>query len=568
MNSTQHIEICPLKPEQYSELLTVMKNAYPNWQGSYWSEKSIQKLTEIFPEGQLVVLIDGKVAGCALSLIVDYEKFGDKHTYEQITGNYTFSSFDENGKTLYGIEVFIHPDYRGLRLGRRLYDARKELAEKLNLKNIIFGGRIPFYHKYVDELSAKQYLEKVKHKEIYDPVLSFQMSNDFHVRKIIKNYIPDDVQSKEFATLLEWNNVFYEDEDSDRKTPKKNVRIGLVQWKMRMYKNLDDLFTQAEYFVDAISGYKSDFALFPEYFNTSLMAEFKNVSEAEAMRLLSKYTLQIRDKFSELAVAYNVNIIAGSMPFYENGELKNTGFLCHRNGKIDRYDKIHITPDETKYWGLKGGDTIKTFDTDAGKVGVLICYDVEFPELPRILADQGMQILFVPYLTDTQNAYMRVRKCAEARAIENECYVAITGNVGNLPQVENLDIHYSQSAVFTPSDFAFPSNAVKSESTPNTEMILIADVDLKLLDELHEYGSVRNLKDRRSDLYKIMSCTKEFEVKEIASDRKLPVEVEARFTGLRNRVDMPVGTIGMIGINEIMQEKTKEKNVRNGKVRS
>ena len=222
MNSTQHIEICPLKPEQYSELLDVMKMAYPNWQGGYWSEKSIQKLTQIFPEGQLVVLIEGKVAGCALSLIVDYEKFGDRHTYEQITGNYTFSTFDENGKTLYGIEVFIHPDYRGLRLGRRLYDARKELAEKLNLKNIIFCGRIPFYHKYVDELSPKQYLEKVKHKEIYDPVLSFQMSNDFHVKKIIKNYIPDDVQSKEFATLLEWNNVFYEDEDSDKKTPKKD----------------------------------------------------------------------------------------------------------------------------------------------------------------------------------------------------------------------------------------------------------------------------------------------------------------------------------------------------------
>lgn len=237
------MEVCPLKPEQYSELLDVMKMAYPNWQGGYWSEKSIQKLTQIFPEGQLVVLIEGKVAGCALSLIVDYEKFGDRHTYEQITGNYTFSTFDENGKTLYGIEVFIHPDYRGLRLGRRLYDARKELAEKLNLKNFIFGGRIPFYHKYADELSPKQYLEKVKHKEIYDPVLSFQMSNDFHVRKIIKNYIPDDVQSKEFATLLEWNNVFYEDEDSDKKTPKKNVRIGLVQWKMRMYKNLDDLFT-------------------------------------------------------------------------------------------------------------------------------------------------------------------------------------------------------------------------------------------------------------------------------------------------------------------------------------
>ena len=285
------------------------------------------------------------MAGCALSLIVDYENFGDQHTYEAITGNYSFSTFDPNGKTLYGIEVFIHPDFRGLRLGRRLYDARKELAEKLNLKHIIFGGRIPLYHQYAQELSPKQYLEKVKHKEIYDPVLSFQLSNDFHVRKIIRNYIPDDVESHEFATLMEWNNVFYEDENTPSPSKKKNVRLGLVQWKMRLYKNLDELFMQAEYFVDAISSYKSDFAMFPEYFNTSLMAEFKNVTEAEAMRMLSKYTLQIRDKFSELAVAYNVNIIAGSMPFYENGELKNTGFLCHRNGKVDRYDKIHITPD-------------------------------------------------------------------------------------------------------------------------------------------------------------------------------------------------------------------------------
>jgi len=114
-----------------------------------------------------------------------------------------------------------------------------------------------------------------------------------------------------------------------------------------------------------------------------------------------------------------------------------------------------------------------------------------------------MQILFVPYLTDTQNAYLRVRLCAQARAIENECYVAITGSVGNLPKVENMDIQYSQSAVFTPSDFAFPSNAVKSEATANTEMILIADVDLKLLDELHSYGSVRNLRDRRSDFYQV-----------------------------------------------------------------
>jgi predicted amidohydrolase len=177
--------------------------------------------------------------------------------------------------------------------------------------------------------------------------------------------------------------------------------------------------------------------------------------------------------------------------------------LCHRNGKIDRYEKIHVTPDEASCWGMQGGKKLKVFDTDSGKVGILICYDVEFPELPRLLAEQGMQILFVPFLTDTQNSYMRVKCCAQARAIENECYVAISGSVGNLPNVENMDIQYSQSMVFTPCDYAFPFTGIKSEATPNTEMVLISDVDLSLLDELHSHGSVRNLRDRRPDVYEL-----------------------------------------------------------------
>ena len=133
-----------------------------------------------------------------------------------------------------------------------------------------------------------------------------------------------------------------------------------------------------------------------------------------------------------------------------------------------------------------------------------MCYDVEFPELSRLLAEEGMDILFVPFLTDTQNGYSRVRHCAQARAIENECYVAIAGSVGNLPKVQNMDIQYAQSMVFTPCDFAFPTNGIKAEATANTEMILIADVDLDLLRELNQFGSVRNLKDRRSDIYKVI----------------------------------------------------------------
>ena len=192
------------------------------------------------------------------------------------------------------------------------------------------------------------------------------------------------------------------------------------------------------------------------------------------------------------------------MPFIkDDGALYNVGFLCRRDGSIDMYEKIHVTPDEKKYWGLSVGNSLRTFDTDCGRIGVLICYDVEFPELSRLLADDGMQILFVPFMTDTQNAYTRVRVCAQARAIENECYVAIAGSVGNLPKVQNMDIQYAQSAVFTPCDFAFPYDGRRAEATPNSEMILVADVDLNQLNELHTYGSVRNLRDRRKDLYEL-----------------------------------------------------------------
>lgn len=501
--SIKSLSIEQLQTDDYQDLLTAMKAAYPGWNGSYWSLQAIERLINKFPGGQLVVKADGKVIGSALSLIVDYEKFGDEHTYKQITGSYTFNTHDPAGDVLYGIEVFIHPDYRGLRLGRRLYDARKQLCESLNLKAIVFGGRIPNYSQYADRMSPKEYIYKVKSKEIYDPVLSFQLSNDFHVKKVLRDYMPGDAESKEFATLLQWDNIYYTPPSRMSAASSSYVRLGLVQWQMRSYKNLDELFTQIEYFVDAVSGYKSDFCLFPELFNGPLLAQFNDMSEADAMRSLAQFTPEIRDRFLQLAIRYNVNIITGSLPSIENGQLNNIGFLCHRDGKLDRYEKIHVTPDEEAYWGMQGGKQLEVFETDIGKVGILICYDVEFPELSRLLADQGMQILFVPFLTDTQNAYMRVRCCAQARAIENECYVAISGSVGNLPKVENMDIQYSQAAVFTPCDFAFPSNGVKSEATPNTEIVLVADVDLMLLNELHSFGSVRNLRDRRKDVYQL-----------------------------------------------------------------
>ena len=503
MENIENIELTYLSIDDYQELKSTMIDAYTSMPNSYWKEEHIAELIKRFPKGQVVMKINNQIAGCALSIILDYHKFDEHHTYKEITGNYSFNTHTAKGDVLYGIDVFINPKYRGLRLGRRMYDVRKELCEQLNLKSIIFAGRIPTYGKYKDEITPKVYIEKVKKKEIYDPVLSFQLSNDFHEVRVLKNYLEGDKESMEYAVLLEWNNIYYDDSPKLINTEKSIVRLGLIQWQMRTLNNIQALFEQAEFFIDAVSGYGSDFALFPELFTAPLMADYNHLSEAEAIKGLARHTDAVHKKFQEFAISYNINIITGSMPYLEDGHVYNVGYLCRRDGTSEMYRKIHITPNETFHWGITGGDSIQTFDTDCGKIGIVICYDVEFPELSRLMADEGMNILFVPFLTDTQNGYTRVKHCAQARAIENECYVAIAGCVGNLPKVNNMDIQYAQAAVFTPSDFAFPSNGIKAEATPNTEMTLIVDVNIQDLKVLHEHGSVRTMKDRRHDLYSL-----------------------------------------------------------------
>ncbi len=492
-----------LNRDDFPHIKRIMDCVYPDMGGA-WKLEEYHALIDNFPEGQMCIEDKGNVVAAAHAIIVNAEEFENRHTYDDIINGGKMTAHDPDGNALYGVDVFVDPAYRGLRLGRRLYDARKELSETLNLKSIIFGGRIPGYAEYADTLTPSAYIQKVKANEIYDPVLSFQLSNDFHIKKILKNYIPEDSQSNSYGVLMEWNNVYYEKRKKLFGGRKAYPRIGVVQWQMRTFNTIEEFLHQVEFFVDAVAGYKSDLVLFPELLNAPLLKNFNQENPAEAMRSLSEYSDEIRNAFVNMALSHNINIIAGSIPQLKEDSLYNVSYLCRRDGTWDAQYKIHITPDEAQYWGLKGGNENRIFDTDIGKIGILICYDVEFPELARNLVDKGMTILFVPYLTDTKNAYLRIRRCAQARAIENECYVAISGSVGNLPKIENMDIQYSQSAVFTPSDFAFPHDAIAAEATPNTEMTLMVDLDLDLLKELRQQGSVQNIRNRRKDLYEVV----------------------------------------------------------------
>lgn len=492
-----------LRIEDYEQLCLISAKAYKGV-AEPWTKAQLSRLITLFPEGQICIEDNGKPLAVALSLIVDFSLLGDQHSYDQVVGNGTFRAHDADGDYLYGIDVFVDPDFREMRLGRRLYEARRELAEYLNLKGILLGGRIPGYAEYAGEMDAQQYIRKVKEREIYDPVLTFQLSNEFHVRNLLDSYWPDDHQSRGNAVLLEWINIYYQKKTRLIGKTKSIARVGVVQWQMRRFISFADFMQQVEFFVDTVSDYQADIVLFPELFNAPLIHTYEGNNPMEAMCMLAEFTEEMRQAMVEMALSYNINIVAGSVPqVFEDGKLYNVSYLCRRDGTWDKQEKLHITPDETNSWGFVGGEQLKVFDTDVGKVGILICYDVEFPELSRLLALQGVRLLLVPFWTDTKTGYLRVRRCAQARAIENECYVAISGSVGNIPKVETMGIQYSQSAIFTPSDFSCPHDAIAAEATPGIETTLIANLDLDLIKEIRAMGSVRNAENRRTDLYQL-----------------------------------------------------------------
>jgi predicted amidohydrolase len=255
--------------------------------------------------------------------------------------------------------------------------------------------------------------------------------------------------------------------------------------------------------MDTSAEYRCDFLVYPELLTTQLQSLVSESRPGLTVRRLDEFTQQYLDFFSQSAIRYHVNIIGGSHLIVENDHLYNAAYLFRRDGSVERQLKIHVTPSEQRWWGVAAGNKVEVFETDRGPIAILICYDVEFPELARIAAARGARIFFVPYNTDIRSAHVRVRACAQARCIENHVYCVLAGATGNLPFVEGADIHYAQSAILTPSDIPFPRDGIAAEATPNVEAMLIHDLDMNTLRRNRRTGIVRPWFDRRTDLYAV-----------------------------------------------------------------
>lgn len=192
------------------KIIELQKESFPSMleDGSVWGKRHLQRHLEIFPEGQFCAEFENKIIGSSSSLIVKLSPDYKTHTFSEVTGNSLFTTHNPKGDSLYGADISVHPDYRRLGIATLLYDARKDLVTKYNLRRIIAGGRLINYCNYAQKLSPEKYVQNVMNGQISDQVLTFQLRNDFKFIKILPNYIKDS-RSLNYATFIEWINPNY-----------------------------------------------------------------------------------------------------------------------------------------------------------------------------------------------------------------------------------------------------------------------------------------------------------------------------------------------------------------------
>ena len=503
-------------PSDIPAIVELQRRVFP--ERLSWTAEELALHLSVFPEGQLVAMDGkGKILGSASSLIIDWDDYAESARWSTITASGSFRTHNPLGKTLYGADMCVDPAARRQGVGSLLYEQRKKLVRERGLKRLLTGGRIPGYGEVAATLTPQDYVAEVVRGKRKDPTLSFQLANGLIVLDVVPEYL-EDVESRCYATLLEWLNPEYtvtvsleEREaallDSEkiavaraRMLPSR-VRIAAFQYLLRPIGCFEEFATQVGFFVRSAQEYKCQFALFPEYFSMQLLSYLHETSPARAVRRLAQLTPDYERLFGQLSKESGLYIIAGTHPVIQQGELYNAAHLFTPNGRVFRQKKVHLTQTEKGPYQMSRGHGFYVYHTDYGRIAILVCYDVEFPEAARVLAEAGAQIIFVPSCTDERQGFCRVRYCAQARASENQVYLAMAGTVGNLPEVPCMATHYGQAAVLTPSDYFFARDGIAAEGTVNQEQMVIGDVDLNLLEEQRVNGTVLPLNDLIRDAY-------------------------------------------------------------------
>ncbi|KAB2333458.1 carbon-nitrogen hydrolase family protein [Bacillus mesophilum] len=279
------------------------------------------------------------------------------------------------------------------------------------------------------------------------------------------------------------------------------MRVSAVQYHLHSIRSFEEFAAQCTHYVKTAQEFGAEFVLFPEFFTTQLLSIGSEAGGSLTINELPGFTEQYKNLFITLAVNNSLHIIGGTHVVSRNGKLYNVAHLFYPDGRVEEQAKLHITPTEVDEWNMSAGDHFQVFDTEKGRIAILTCYDIEFPEIVRMAKAKGADVIFCPSCTDDRHGFHRVRYTSHARAIENQVYVVVTGTIGSLPTVDFMRANFGQAAIITPNDIPFPPKGIMAEGELNDDMIITADLDLNLLYEVRERGSVTTWRDRRTDLY-------------------------------------------------------------------
>ncbi|MDF2722197.1 MAG: hypothetical protein K0Q59_1872 [Paenibacillus sp.] len=284
-------------------------------------------------------------------------------------------------------------------------------------------------------------------------------------------------------------------------------RIAVIQYAIGPLRSEAEFWGRIKRHLTKAKTDQAKLIVFPEYLTAHLLALAAPMSNDEACEYLHLYTDAYMTRFSQLSRETGLIILAGThihrqlAPATGSKRYYNEAFLFFPDGSIASHKKVHLTPEEQRSWPLLAGDKFEVVDTGVGRVAIQVCYDIEFPEGTRIVADLGADIILCPSYTDAAAGYWRVRHCSQARAIENQLYVALSGLVGSMPHVEQADAGYCQAGVFAPCDRPFPANGVLAAGIMNRGQLVCADANLEQLAHNRKEGGVAPFFDRKPELY-------------------------------------------------------------------
>ncbi len=264
-------------------------------------------------------------------------------------------------------------------------------------------------------------------------------------------------------------------------------------------------FTAWEQFEDKLSRWCREAAarqarllVFPEYASMELASLLGPALRADLhgqIAAMQELLPRWQALHARLAHELGVYLVAGSFPVRQGGVYRNRVFLFAPDGDMQQQDKQMMTRFEREQWDIGAGSDLKVFETALGRIGICTCYDVEFPLIARAMVEAGADLLLAPSCTDTLAGYHRVRIGAQARALENQCYVVQAPLVGDAPWSPAVDVNIGAAGFYTPVDRGYPDDGVLAAGRLNEPGWIYARIDPQTLATVRETGQVFNHRD-------------------------------------------------------------------------